>query len=60
MVTGMAFSALLILAVAAARVIHRLDARHAERITLSSYASPSNESHRSLSSERKHPGPARM
>ncbi|WP_330305958.1 MULTISPECIES: hypothetical protein [unclassified Streptomyces] len=56
----MAFSALLILAVAAARVIHRLDARHAERITLSSYASPSNESHRSLSSERKHPGPARM
>lgn len=34
MVTGMAFSALLILAVAATRVIHRLAARHAERIAL--------------------------
>lgn len=49
MVTAMAFSALLILSVAAARVIHRIDAQRAERTTVQSYDGPSTE--------RKHPAP---
>lgn len=36
MVTAMAFSALLILSVAAARVIHRIDARRTQRTTVQS------------------------
>jgi len=50
MVTGVAFSALLILTVAATRVIHRLNAQHAERTALHSYGGPSTE--------QKHPGQA--
>ncbi|WP_240634405.1 MULTISPECIES: hypothetical protein [Streptomyces] len=54
----MAFSALLILTVAATRVIHRLNAQHAERIALHSYGGPSTESYSSPSTEQKHPGQA--
>lgn len=43
MATALAVSALLILIVAATRLIHRLDVQHAERITLHGYGSLPSE-----------------